>query len=288
MTVEAYVQGFGCLPDPTPYDSAKAVVVPIPLEWGGGEVPGVGLGPMAVLGASRFIETFDSDLGFDPLDRGVATVDAPSLSYDSPERPLAQVQERIGQILGDGKLPLALGGERTLVVPMARAARALHSDVGVVHVTRRPGFLDCAQGRSLAPSTVGRRLAELGPTVVVGPRFWSADEARFMSQGDAPPVVTARQLNRDRLERLPWDKVPRRVHLSVDVGVMDPATLPMAGNVEPGGLDWFALTDVVDSIFRERDVMSVDISGFAPAIGQVAPSVVVAQLALRCLGRALS
>jgi agmatinase len=287
MTFEAYAQGFGCLPQATPYHEATRVVVPVPLDPGCGEVPGVGLGPLAVLGASRFVETFDADLGFDPLDRGVATLDPPELSYDDPATPLEQIRALAAGILGDGKLPLYIGGERIIALPAARAASERHGDIGVVLVARRPGWLDRDAGRVVTPLTIGRRLSELWPTLVVGPRWWNALEDAALERVPGARMIPAREvLGGIGTERLRAAGLPARAHLSIDVGVLDPSVLPMPGNLEPGGLGWYDLVDLVDAAFESFEVVSCDVSGFAPSFGNAATSLLVAQLVVRCLGRA--
>jgi len=288
MTFEAFVQGFGCVPNPTPYEQARAVVLPTPLEPGGSEIPGVGLGPLAVLGASRFVETYDGELGFDPLEAGVATLDALRLRYDTLERPYEQIESAVREVLHHGKLPLCVGGERTIALGAARACRAVHGEVGVVLFTRRPGLCDEAEGRRIAPSTIGRRLSEEHPCCFLGARTWTEEEARSLSSRDAPPVATARSLEDG--QTLPDEctrALPRKVHLSIDVGVLDPAVLPIPGNIEPGGLRWFSLTSLIDQVFDTFEVVACDVSGFAPALGDLAPGVLVAELVLRCLGRGL-
>lgn len=285
MTFEAYVQGFGCLPQPVEYADASAVVIPVPLEWGGEEGLGYALGPLAVLGASRFVETHDAELGIDALSRGVATVDAVRLSYESPEKPFRQIWDQVASVLAAKKLPLCIGGERTLGLAAAGACRAATGDLGVVLIARRPGFCNERDGRRVSPSTIGRRLAESFPCCVLGPRNWNAEEAAYMASPQAPPVIPAR-----RLERSPTDldaatgALPRSIYLSIDVGALDAAYMPVPGNVEPGGLGWFALTDTIRALFERFDVVGCDVSGFAPITGQAAPSLLVAQLVVRCLG----
>lgn len=288
MTFEAYVQGFGCLPNPVSYENARAVVLPIPLEQGCGEAPGLSLGPMAVLGASRFVETFEAELGFDPLERDVSTLDAVRLSYETVESPYAQIQEAVESVLHDEKFLLCLGGERTIGLAIGRACNRVMGDVGVVLVARRPGFSDDHDGHHIAPATIGRRLSEELPCAIAGPRFWNAEEARFGSTDAAPRVITARELKKHCT--IPDDVLsvlPRRVLLSIDVGALAPDILPMPGNIEPGGLTWLTLTAFVDEVFKSFNVVCCDISGYIPTLGTVAPSVLVAQLALRCLGRAV-
>lgn len=288
MTLEAYVQGFGCVPDPTPYDEARAVVIPVPLDWGRDEHPGVSLGPMAILGASRFIETYDAGLGVDALQLGVATLDALELSYSSEERPLAQIEGQVSAVVGDGKFPLCLGGERTIALAGARAARRHHGEVGVVKLSRRAALLERSNARRLSPRTVGRRLLEEGPLVLLGQRIWTGEEAELLAQGSGPAFASARQLEVERpsIEGL-LSGLPEAVYLSIDVGVLDPAYLPMEGNIEPGGLTWFGLLGLLDVIFGRLRVVGCDVVGFVPTLGQIAPSVVAAQLALQCLTRAL-
>lgn len=286
MTFEAYVHGFGCLPTTTPYEQAHAVVLPIPLEWGSGEAPGVGLGPLAVLGASRFLETYDTDLGFDPLDRPVATLDAPEFSFDAPARPLEQIQAHVSAVYQAGKRPVCIGGDRVIVVPAVKAASEHFQELGAILIARRPGWIDRDHGRLISPLTLGRRLSELLQVVVVGSRWWNAEEAAFGRRQDGPLLIPSREvpLFSERIDEI-RQRLPSRIHLSIDVGVLDPAYMPIAGNVEPGGLDWYGLIDLMDEIFASFTVVGCDVSGFSPVLGQVAPAMHVAQLVLRCLGR---
>ena len=286
MTLEAYVHGFGCVPNPTPYELARCVVIPVPLEWGAAEVPGVGLGPLAILGASRFLETFDASLGLDPLDAGVATLDGLALDYSAAERPIEQIAARLSTVARDGKRPLCLGGDRTIVLGAARGEAETLGPIGVVLLSRRPGLLEHVDGRRVAPATVGRRLGEAFPCCVLGPRWWSAEEARVLEATGAV-VLPARRVMTDPVGAVEEASsgLPRRVHLSIDVGVLDPACLPMPGNFEPGGLGWFDLVDLVDAVFARCEVVGCDVSGFAPVLGSVGPSLTVAQLVLHCLGR---
>lgn len=289
MTFEAYVQGFGCVPNPVSYEKAQAVVLPVPFELGCSEAPGLSLGPLAVLGASRFVETFEAELGFDPLERDVATLESLQLSYETPDRPYRQIQGAVQEVLDDRKFPLCIGGERTLGLAVGRALSSMfEKEAGVILVARRPGFSDNHDGRRIDPATIGRRLSEELPCLIAGPRYWNAEEARFRSTDVAPNVITARELEEGM--SIPADfrsALPRQVHLSIDVGVLDPAILPMPGNIEPGGLSWHTLTAFIDEVFETFDVVCCDISGFVPVLGTVAPGVLLAQLALRCLGRAV-
>jgi agmatinase len=288
MTFEAYLHGFGCTPDPTRYEDAPTVVIPVPLEWGTAEAPGVGTGPLAVLGASRFLETYVVARGLDPLERGVATLEALRLDYGDRGRPIQQVEAEVARVVGDGKRPLCLGGDRTLALGAARGTARAAGPIGVVLVSRRPGLLHRSDGREVAPATLARRLAESLPTHVLGARWWSREEAGAIASGVCP-VIPARAVAKDpgKAVRAAAERLPRRVHLSVDVGVLDPATLPMAGNVEPGGLGWYELLDLVDAVFEAFDVASCDVSGFVPAMGEVGPSLTVAQLVLHCLAAAV-
>lgn len=287
MTLESYVQGFGCVPDPTGYEDAEAVLLPAPLDWGVGEVPGVALGPMAVLGASRFIETFDSELGLDPLDRGIATLDGLDLHYTSETEPLEQIRNALRHIGSDGKLPICIGGERTIVYPALQAARDVHGDTGVVAFLRRPGMLETLAGRQFSPATIGYRVSQLAPFAFLGPRFWSKQEDARVRPLLGSQIITSRniELGPTTAEE-PLALLPEKIHLSIDVGVLDPSVLPISGNIEPGGVSWFRLTQLIDRVFQMKNVVSIDVSGFAPTMGLISPSLVVAQLVLRCLGRA--
>jgi agmatinase len=156
-----------------------------------------------------------------------------------------------------------------------------------VALTSRPGLEDRHHGRRYTAATVGRRLVERGPALFAGGRFWPRADAQYLDEHPTVGHSSARELSRGtaRFRKL-LEALPTAVHLSIDVTVLDPSHLPIAGNVDPGGLDWFALTDAVDAVFAAKSVLSCDVCGLAPRVGDIAPSFTVAQLTLRCFGRA--
>jgi arginase family enzyme len=47
------------------------------------------------------------------------------------------------------------------------------------------------------------------------------------------------------------DALTEDVYITVDLDCFDPATVPGVGTPEPGGLDWYELTEVVAQVARK-------------------------------------
>ncbi|HZD03391.1 MAG TPA: arginase family protein, partial [Longimicrobiales bacterium] len=75
-----------------------------------------------------------------------------------------------------------------------------------------------------------------------------------------------------------------RVYVTVDVDFFDPSLVPATGTPEPGGGDWWQANDLLAAVFRERNVVGVDVVELAPREGGASSGVVAAKLVYRMIG----
>jgi agmatinase len=72
-----------------------------------------------------------------------------------------------------------------------------------------------------------------------------------------------------------------RVYVTIDIDGFDPAYAPGTGTPEPGGLDWFQVTDLLKAVAAEREIVAADLVEVRP----IPPSTVTEFLAARLLHR---
>ena len=267
------------------YPRSASVVLPLPFErttsWGRGTAGG----PAALLEASRYVEHYDEELDGGPCRRGVATV-APFLPAASNlETALAEIEAEARRHLAAGKFLVAVGGEHSLTVGPARAARSLEPDLGVVQFDAHADLRDAYEGSRYSHACVMRRLVDDGvATLSVGVRSLSAPEARLVRDRGLP-VVWGSELEgaEERFAAL-LDALPERIYLTFDVDFFDPSIVPATGTPEPGGGRWYPTLRLLRRLFERKRVVAMDVVELAPIPGQPASDFVAAKLVMKCLG----
>lgn len=274
---------------PVDPERAWAVVLPVPFDRSAADAPGARVAPADIIAASAQVETYDLETGRDPTDRGLATLPPLELSYASEEEALEPIGRALEEQARAGRFPLVLGGESTVLAGTARGLRHL-GDVGVVRLEAALGGDDSWRGLRAAPRTAVRRCSELVPVRSSGWRVASAAALAWSTHRDAAGPPARRLAARPQVERASAEEMvrglPEIVYLSLDVGVLDPAALPMPGNLEPGGLAYADLTWLLDELFRRRRVMGAELTGLLPRSGDILPAFVAAKLAARILALA--
>ncbi|MBU0639062.1 MAG: agmatinase [Planctomycetes bacterium] len=261
------------------YDDARFVVVPIPYDATASFGVGARAGPRAIITASQHVECYDTDLGREPR-LGVATL--PSLEPDTrgPQAMLERVYQVTRRVLGDGKFPVTLGGEHSLTSALVRAVRKSCKDVCVLQIDAHADLRDTYQGSPFSHACVMRRIHEMGVHFVgVGVRSYSAAEARFM-RSNGLRIVTARTCREER----DWITgvlagLGPRVYVTVDIDGFDPAAAPGTGAPEPGGLNWFQVTDLLRAVAARHEIVGADVMEVCPQ----PPSTVTEFLAARLM-----
>jgi agmatinase len=127
-----------------------------------------------------------------------------------------------------------------------------------------------------------RRIHDLGVGVIgVGIRSYSAGEARFI-RSTGKRMFSARTCH----ESDSWiDEVVAAlgpaVYVTIDIDGFDPAYAPGTGTPEPGGLNWYQVTDLLAAVARARRIVAADVVEVRP----LPPSTVTEYLAARLIYR---
>ncbi|HET7520325.1 MAG TPA: arginase family protein [Candidatus Limnocylindria bacterium] len=162
----------------------------------------------------------------------------------------ARAEAAVRAVLDAGAVPVVLGGDDSIPIPVLRAF-AGRPPLTVVQVDAHLDFRDEVAGVRDGYSSPMRRAAEMPHVeriVQVGLRgvgsARSSDVADARAAGNL--LVTARELG----ERgVPWllGHVPEEasVFLSFDLDGLDPSVAPAVSALSPGGLTWAHATDLV-------------------------------------------
>ena len=266
------------------YETARFVVLPIPYEATATFGAGTREGPRAIITASRHLEVFDEVLGREPRFDGLATLDPLEPDARGPEAMQQRIYRAARNIVRAGKFLIGLGGEHGITAALVRAVRASHKDLCVLQIDAHADLRDSFQHSKFSHATGMRRVHDLGlAAVAVGIRSYSKEESRFI-RAAGKRLFSARTCR----ESPTWidDVVAAlgpKVYVTIDIDGFDPAYAPGTGTPEPGGLDWYQVTDLLAAVARARTVVGADMVEVRPLPPSTATEFLAAKVLYRLI-----
>ena len=183
------------------------------------------------------------------------------------------IEEAFDGILAHDCIPLVLGGDHTLTLPILRAMARKHGPVAMVHIDAHADINDEMFGEKIAHGTPFRRLVEEGlvepsRVVQIGLRAsgYAADDFDWpRRQGFR--VVQAEDCWHKSLAPLMAEVREQvgggPVYISFDIDGLDPAFAPGTGTVEIGGLTIWQGLEIVRGC-RGLDIVGGDLVEVSP------------------------
>jgi agmatinase len=267
------------------YATARFAVRPIPYDATTTFGVGTRDGPRAILSASQQVELYDEYLGREAYKAGVATLDALEPEARGPEAMLARVYSAARPLVRAGKFLITLGGEHSITYGLVRAVKARHKDLSVLQIDAHADLRASYQGTPFSHACVMRRIHELRvPAVGVGIRNYSAEEARFIRDA-GKPIFTARTCRTtDTWIESVVGELTDHVYVTIDIDGFDPAVAPGTGTPEPGGLDWYQVTDLLGAVARRKTIVAADVVEVRPLPPSTVTEFLAAKLIYRLIG----
>jgi agmatinase len=259
-------------PGMTKRDDPAYVIGLIPYEETTTYGKGTQSAPRAILEASGHIELWDETLGLDASKRGVKTVRPEIEDLSSVTRFARQLrQENPDKLLG------FIGGEHSVTPALVEGC--CDGDFGVVWIDAHADLRRSYLGRRDNHACAGYNTAPLAPIVQIGVRTLAEEEVRYLQSTDRVRVFTTwADEARSAVLELPAD-----VYLTVDADGFAPEVVRAVGTPEPGGLHWNEVIDIVDTLFREKNVTAFDVVELCPVENDIASSFIMAKLVYKII-----
>jgi agmatinase len=243
---------------------------------------------------SRFLTHHDFDLGGPMIPDGAAlrVVDAGDVagSPDDGTGNSRRTEAAVRAVLAAGAVPILLGGDDSIPVPVLRAFDGA-GPLTVVQVDAHLDFRDEVSGVRDGYSSPMRRAAEMAHVqriVQVGLRgvgsARDADVADARAAGNL--LVTARALGERGVGWL-LEQVPRdaSVFLAFDLDGLDPSIAPAVSGASPGGLGYWAAVELLQGLGGERRLAGAAFTELVPELDTDGRSaLVVVRLIMLLLG----
>lgn len=273
----------GALPHAATFDSARVVILPVPVDRTTSYVGGTRNGPHEILQASSHMELWDDEMEVDVHGVGIFTLPEMELPFGELPSLMDEIERVAGEILRHGKFLVTLGGEHSITPPLVAAAAARYPGLGVLQIDAHADLRDTYMGTRHNHACAIRRALDYAPVTQVGIRSMSTEEAKA-APGLKTKIFYDHSMRRDPawMDRV-VDTLPEKVYLTIDVDGLDPAIMPATGTPEPGGLSWYETLALLRATLERRTVVACDVVELSPLPGVMAPNFLCAKLVYKIL-----
>ncbi|RTH22457.1 agmatinase [Thermus scotoductus] len=268
----------------TPYEEARVVVLPVPYDLSLSFLPGARRGPEAILLASRELEPFLLELGVTPEEVGIHAAEPVPWVAGSAEESHALIREAALGHLRAGKFVVSLGGDHSITHPLVQAHREVLGEFSLLQMDAHADLYPVWQGSIYSHASPFYRLVEEGFSLVqVGIRAMDQDSLAW-ARKKGVALFPAHRLHREGLPiREILEALGERVYISLDFDALDPSVMPSVGTPLPGGLTYRQVVDLLEAVFREKEVVGMDFVELSPT-GQFHAEMTAAQLVYHAIG----
>lgn len=235
------------LPSAESAEGLDVAFLGIPMDHGASWRSGTRFGPAQVRHESAMIRPYGLQTGAAPFDalQCADLGDIPINTFNLKDS-IRIISEHYDEVLKHGVIPMTIGGDHTITLPILRAIAKKHGPVGLIHVDAHADVNDEMFGEKETHGTVFRRAYEEGllrPADVwqIGLRGTGYTAEDF----DEPRewgfnLVLAQELWNKSTNALAAQIMAKMgagpVYITYDIDSLDPSIAPGTGTPEIGGL----------------------------------------------------
>jgi agmatinase len=212
------------------------------------------------------------DLGAPVFPGAVSCADAGDLPQDEsdPAGNRARIFGAVSTILERGAVPILIGGDDSLPIPMLEAYGARRRQFTVLQIDAHIDWRDEVGGEKLGLSSTMRRASEMGHIeriIQVGSRGIGSARASDLADALAWGVhfVPAGEVARFGVGRA-VDLVPDSadVIICLDLDALDPSIMPAAIGRAAGGLGYWHVLELIGGVAEHARIAGVNMVEFMP------------------------
>jgi len=266
---------FAGLPRADQAPDYRAGVLGVPFDSGVTFRPGARFGPEQIRAASRLLRPYNFDQDRFPFrDHQVADLGNIGVTPFHLSEAVQAIERGITAATSAGQRLVLLGGDHTIAYPSLKSLAATHGPIAVVHFDAHLDTWESYFGSEIhhgAPFRLAAQEGLLDPEgclhvgirgSVYGHHDFEQDRNLGFSVIPSSRFTTTpiEEISEQIAQRL----AGRKVYVSIDIDVLDPAFAPGTGTPEPGGLTSAQLLYLVRQL-RDLDIVGADIVEVAPA-----------------------
>ncbi len=262
------------LPSQSNAEGLDAAFVGVPLDIGTSNRAGARFGPRSIRAESCLLRPYNMETRAAPFDSlQVADIGDIAINTFNLQKSVAIIEDAYDEIVSHDCLPLTMGGDHTIVLPILRAMKKKYGPVGLVHIDAHADINDHMFGEKIAHGTPFRRaveenLLDCNRVYQIGLRAtgYSAEDFDWpRDQGFT--VVCANECWHKSLAPLMAEVRAKMgdgpVYLSFDIDGLDPSVAAGTGTPEFGGLTVIQGFEIVRGC-RSLNIVGCDLVEVSP------------------------
>lgn len=246
-------------------------------------------GPKAIIEASYELEYYDEEIDVEPYEKGIFQENILYIKETDVQTQERKIKEKIEQIDLE-KFLIVLGSDHSTTIPVVEALEKKHKDFGVVvfdaHSDLREENNDYGRHAS-----VSRVISKNNKTIVCGVRSMDVYDKEYLKENKNINIIKTKELFQEKDWYLKESEIlkeklknlPKKVYVSIDVDVFDCSFIKSTGTPEPGGLFFEQLKNLLKTVFKEKEVVGVDIVEYAPEKESFSESYSLAKLVYKMI-----
>jgi agmatinase len=220
----------------------------------------------------RSLERYDFDLGGPLYDnRPIRTVDCGDVSADIGDLNghSARAEAAVRKILAAGALPIVIGGDHAVPIPVLRAMDG-EGPLTLIQIDQHIDWRDDVNGVRDGLSSPIRRASEMahvGEIFQIGLRATGSARTEEVEAARAygAHLISAYELHDQGMEAV-LDRIPDggRYYLTVDLDGMDPSIAPGVAAPCPGGVTFPQARKLIHGLVKKGRVIGMDVVEITP------------------------
>ncbi|MFD1861827.1 agmatinase [Planococcus chinensis] len=247
------------------YEESKAVLYGMPMDWTVSYRPGSRFGPNKIREVSIGLEEYSPYLDRELEDVKFFDAGDIPLPFGNPEKSLLEIETYVHTLLADNKIPMGMGGEHLVSLPVMKAVASKYDDLAIIHFDAHTDLRENYEGEEYSHSTPIRKIADLiGPSNVYSFGIRSGMKEEFVWAKENGMHISKFEVLEPLKEVLPTLE-GRNVYVTIDMDVLDPAHAPGTGTVDAGGITSRELLASIHAIAASGvNVVGFDLVELAP------------------------
>ncbi len=238
------------------YDSAEIVMIGLPFDGTCSYRPGSRFAPERLRIASWGLEDYSPV--YDKHLDDVKFFDAGELEFPlgNTKKSMDLIEKNASIIFESGKKYLGIGGEHLVTYPAVKACKEKYGDIAIIHFDAHTDLREDYLGEKLSHASVMRRIGEVvgfENIKQIGIRSGLKEEFELMKKYNTL-VKSSNDLKQIK---------SKKIFLTIDVDVLDPAYMPGTGTPEPDGLTYREFAEWI-KFLQDFDIVGADIVELAP------------------------
>jgi agmatinase len=247
------------------FDEAEYIIFGIPYDKTSSFRKGAIQAPKEIRLASWNFETFNLKTGIDLCDIKFHDYGNLDVEDDKPIMMVEKVREFTSKLVKKNKFPIAIGGEHSI---SSGIIQAFPKDIAVLSLDAHIDFRESYENEPYNHACVTKRIADhinIENIVVLGVRSAAKEEFEDAKK-EKLFFIDAYNIRKTGFKKALEDTKShlsnKKIYLTLDIDVIDPAYAPGTSTPEPFGLNPFDILDCIDCFSSK--IIGFDIAEVCP------------------------